>query len=168
MRRRWLQGLHRAEDALLAGLLAALLLLAVAQIGLRVLFDAGLDWAEPVSRTGVLWLALFGALGATRERRQIAVDALPRLLAAGPRRLLWVVAQAVAAAVSAALAWFGLGMVLLEREAPVPFVAGIPSWVPMLAVPAGFALMALRFAIAATLPPPEPDVASASGAEAGR
>src|SRR5690606_5954968 len=104
--------------------IAALLLLAVAQIGLRAFFDAGLAWAEPVSRTGVLWLALLGALGATRERRQIAIDALPRLLAPGPQRLLWAMAQGGAALVSAALAWFGYGMVRLELEAPVPFVAG--------------------------------------------
>ena len=52
------------------------------------------------------------------------------------------------------LAWLGVGLVALEREAPVPFVAGIPSWVPMLALPVGFGLMGLRFLVAAALPPP--------------
>ena len=59
---RWLSRLHRAEDGLLAALLGSLLLLSVAQIVLRVVFDAGLPWAEPVSRAGVLYLALLGAL----------------------------------------------------------------------------------------------------------
>lgn len=153
MLQRWLARLHRAEDALLAGLLLALLLLSVAQIALRLFFDTGLDWAEPASRAGVLWLALLGALGATRARKHIAIDALPRVLPARAQRMAWVVSHLAAAAVAATLAWLGAGMVGLEREAPVPFVAGVPSWVPMLVFPAGFGLMALRFLLVSLLPP---------------
>jgi TRAP-type C4-dicarboxylate transport system permease small subunit len=153
MLERWLQRLHRAEDLLLAGLLLALLLLAVAQIALRLLFDTGLEWAEPMSRAGVLWLALLGALGATRARKHIAIDALPRVLQPRAQRVAWVISHVAAAIIAATLAWLGAGMVGLEREAPVPFVAGIASWVPMLAFPAGFGLMALRFLLVAALPP---------------
>jgi len=155
MAQRWLDRLHRAEDGLLAGLLGALLLLAVAQIALRLFFDSGLSWAEPVSRAGVLWLALLGALGATRTGKHIAIDALPRLLSAPLQRWAWRVSQLAAAAVSLGLGWLGAGMVMMEQEAPVPFVAGIPSWVPMLVVPIGFGLMGLRFIVAAWSDPPE-------------
>lgn len=153
MLERWLRRLHRAEDLLLAGLLLALLLLAVAQIALRLLFDTGLEWAEPMSRAGVLWLALLGALGATRARKHIAIDALPRVLPPRAQRVAWVISHLAAAVIAATLAWLGAGMVGLEREAPVPFVAGIASWVPMLVFPAGFGLMALRFLLVALLPP---------------
>ena len=152
MRERWLQRLHRAEDALLAALRGALLLLAVTQIVLRF-FDHGLEWAEGVSRMGVLWLALLGALGATRTHKHIAIDVLPRLLPPMAQRVAWIVSQGAAAAIAATLAWLGVGMVRMELEAPMPFVAGIPSWVPMLAVPAGFALMSLRFVLAAASRP---------------
>lgn len=151
---RWLSRLHRAEDGLLAGLLGALLLLSVGQIALRVFFDAGLAWAEPLSRAGVLWLALLGALGATRGHKHIAIDALPRVLPPPARRVAWTVAHLAAAGLCAALAWFGAGMVGFEREAPVPFIAGVPSWVPMLALPAGFGLMAVRFVLSALAAPP--------------
>lgn len=151
---RWLARLHRAEDGLLAGLLSALLLLSLAQIGLRVFFDTGLAWAEPLSRAGVLWLALLGALGATRGHRHIAIDALPRLLPPPARRVAWAIAHLGAAACCAYLAWLGSGLVGIEREAPVPFVGAIPSWVPMLALPAGFGLMALRFVLSAVAEPP--------------
>mgnify|MGYP001213458666 CR=1 FL=1 len=155
MRARWLRRLHRAEDGLLAALLGSLLLLSVAQIVLRVAFDAGLPWAEPVSRAGVLFLALLGALGATRSGKHIAIDALPRFLPPRPRRVVWAVSQVAAAILCLALAWLGWGMVAMEREAPVPFVAGVPSWVPMLVVPLGFGLMGLRFLVAAWIEPPE-------------
>ena len=155
MRARWLRRLHRAEDGLLAALLGSLLLLSVAQIVLRVAFDAGLPWAEPVSRAGVLFLALLGALGATRSGKHIAIDALPRFLPPRPRRVVWAISQVAAAILCLALAWLGWGMVAMEREAPVPFVAGVPSWVPMLVVPLGFGLMGLRFLVAAWIEPPE-------------
>ncbi len=156
MPQRVLRGLHRAEDLLLALLLGALLLLGVAQIVLRVVFDTGIEWAEPVSRSGVLWLALLGALGATRDRKHIAMDALPLLVPNRLRPWLWGIAQFGAAVVCALLAWYGWGMVALEREAPTVFVASIPSWWPMLAFPLGFALMALRFIAAMFAGPPEP------------
>ena len=156
---RLLRGLHRAEDLLLAGLLGGLLVLALLQIGLRVFLDSGLEWAEPVGRMGVLWLALLGALGATRKRRHISIDALARVLPPHLHRAAWAISQLATAAICAALAWYGWGMVLLEQEVPGMFVPGIPSWWPMLAFPAGFALMSLRFAISAFGQPSEPGAA---------
>jgi TRAP-type C4-dicarboxylate transport system permease small subunit len=152
---RWLKALHHAEDALLAALLAALLLLSVTQIAMRVFLGSGLDWAEPVERVGVLWLALLGALGATRARRHIAIDALPRLLPPRWQRAAWALTQLGTSAICATLAWTGWGMVQFEREAPTVFVPGVPSWWPMLAFPVAFALMALRFAISAFGAPPD-------------
>lgn len=154
--RRWLERLHRLEDLLLAAMLLALIVLATLQIVLRVGFDTGLVWAEAISRMGVLWVALLGALGATRQRQHIMIDAVPRLLPPRARQWLWTLTQLAAAGVAALLSWYGFGLVALEREAPVPFVAGIPSWVPMLALPVGFGLMSLRFIIASMLPPPTP------------
>lgn len=155
MLQRWLRGLHLAEDLLLASLLGTLLLVSVLQIALRLLFDSGMAWAEPVSRAGVLWLALLGALGATRAGKHIAIDALPRVLPPAARRAVWSLSQLAAAVVTLALAWLGAGMVGMEREAPIPFIAGIPSWIPMMVIPLGFGLMGLRFVIAAALPPPD-------------
>jgi TRAP-type C4-dicarboxylate transport system permease small subunit len=147
--------LHRAEDLALALLLASLLGLGLAQIGLRVFFASGLEWAEPVMRMGVLWLALLGALGATRERRHIAIDAIPRLLPPKLHRAAWALTQLATAAICALLAWTGWGMLEMEREAPTMFVAQVASWVPMIAFPVGFGLMALRFVVAAFGEPPE-------------
>jgi TRAP-type C4-dicarboxylate transport system permease small subunit len=153
---RLLKALYWAEDLLLALLVSALLLLAVTQIGLRMFFHTGLDWAEPVSRVGVLWLAMLAALGAARTRRHIAIDALPKILSPLWRRIVWIVAQTATAVICAMLAWYSYGMCQMERSAPAVFVPGIPSWWPMVIMPAGFALMSLRFVVAAFGPPHEP------------
>lgn len=147
--------LHRIETYLLALLLAVLLLMSVAQIVLRMFFDTGFVWAEPVSRMGVLWLALFGALGAARTHRHISIDALPRMLPPLWRRVAWAIAQLATAVICGMLAWYGWGMLQMEREAPGVFVDGVASWWPMLAFPVGFGLLSLRFAIAACVPPIE-------------
>ncbi|MEO8001648.1 MAG: TRAP transporter small permease [Arenimonas sp.] len=149
------QHLHRFETWLLATLLTALLVMSVLQILLRVFFDTGFIWAEPVSRQGVLWLALLGALSATREKKHIAIDALPRLLPSKIHQFVWTVTQLAASAICAALTWYGWGMVQLEREAPGTFVANIPSWWPMCVFVAGFGLISLRFVFAAFSKPPE-------------
>jgi C4-dicarboxylate transporter DctQ subunit len=156
---RLLRGLHRAEDVLLALLVSALLLLSLVQIGLRMFLHTGLDWAEPISRVGVLWLALLGALGAARAHRHIAIDALPKILPPIWRRVCWGISQMATASICGAMAWYSFGMVQMEREAPSVFVQGVPSWWPMLILPFGFGLMSLRFAVAAFGQPPEPGAA---------
>jgi TRAP-type C4-dicarboxylate transport system permease small subunit len=152
---RILARLHQAEDLLLAALLGALVLVALAQIALRMLFGTGLTWAEPISQMGVLWLALMGALGAARSHRHIAVDALPRLMPPFWRRASWVITQLATAIVCGLLAWYGWGMLQMEREAPAVFIEGVSSWVPMLVFPFGFGLLSLRFAVSAFSQPPE-------------
>ena len=147
--------LHRVESYLLALLLAALLLMSVSQIVLRLFFETGFVWAEPISRMGVLWLALFGALGAARTQRHIAIDALPRMLPPFWRRVAWAIGQLATAIICAMLAWYGWGMLQMEREVPAVFVEGIPSLWPMLAFPVGFGLLSLRFALAAFAKPIE-------------
>ncbi len=149
------QYLHRFETWLLATLLTALLVMSVLQILLRVFFDTGFIWAEPVSRQGVLWLALLGALSATRAKKHIAIDALPRLLPPKIHQFVWTITQLAASVICAALAWYGWGMVQLEREAPGTFVANIPSWWPMCVFVAGFGLISLRFIFAAFSKPSE-------------
>ena len=151
---RWLRGLHAAEDALLSVLLLGLLALAVSQIVMRVGFDTGLVWSEPASRLLVMWLALLGALAATREGRHIAIDALPRVLGAGARRVCWVVAQIAAAAVAGTLCWLSLSMIALELDFPTRLFGGLPAWAGMLVLPAGFGLMAVRFVVACFTEPP--------------
>jgi TRAP-type C4-dicarboxylate transport system permease small subunit len=162
---RLLRGLHRLEDGLLAALLLLLLLLAVAQIAMRWVADTGWLEGETVQRTLVLWIALLGALGAARERRHLALDLLPRLLPPRGRRIVWALAQLIAAALCAVMAWYGWSLIELEREAPGILFAGVPTWAGMLVIPLGFAVLTLRFLIAIALGPPS-DASAGEGSAA--
>ncbi len=142
-----LRALARMEDALLIGVLLLLMVLAASQIGLRNLGLPTLAWADPVLRSGVMWLALLGAAVATRERRQITVDVLTRALMGWPRRAAGFLTNAFAATVAALLAWQCYRFVRDEYQFGGAWLGDIPSWVPQLPMPLVFGLIALRYAL---------------------
>jgi TRAP-type C4-dicarboxylate transport system permease small subunit len=137
--------IERLEDATLVLLMTVLVVLAGAQIVLRNLFDSGLVWADPSVRVLVLWVALLGAMAAARQGRHITVDlvarALPPRLAAPVRALT----DLFAAGVCGVLAWHAARLVAMEWAAGTVAVAGVPTWVAQLIVPAGFAVIGLRY-----------------------
>jgi TRAP-type C4-dicarboxylate transport system permease small subunit len=140
---------HRVEDAALTVLVILLVLIAGGQIVLRAAFHWGVDWTDPMLRSLVLWVAMFGAMIAAREDKHLGVDAVPRLLSGLSLVLARLLAQGFAAAVCAALAWYSVGLVQLERESQTIAFAQVPTWVTQLAMPFGFTVMGLRFALRA-------------------
>jgi TRAP-type C4-dicarboxylate transport system permease small subunit len=145
--------LHRAEDGLLALLLSALVIIATLQIVLRLGFDEGFAFADPLARALVLWIGLLGALAATRDDRHIAFDPIASRLTGPLRRAAHALAMGFAALVCGALAVYALELVKLEREAPSDWILGLSSDVPQWILPLGFGLMALRFVLRAALGP---------------
>lgn len=137
------------ENLLLVVLLGAIVVLAGSQILLRNVGGAGVPWAEPATRVLVLWLALAGAVAATRGDGHLTVDALSRVLSPGWRRVVHITTDLFAAAVTALLAWHGGRLVLLERQDGFLAFASVPVWVCELAIPLAFGLMTLRFLTAA-------------------
>jgi TRAP-type C4-dicarboxylate transport system permease small subunit len=135
--------LARVENALLATLGLGLLAVAAAQLGFRFA-GGGPVWLDPLMRSATLWLALLGALVATREGRQLRIDAVVRKLNG-----VWGVAAAVivglfTAAVCACLAYSSYTLTVMEREGGAVAFAGIPNWWAMSALPVIFTLMGLR------------------------
>jgi TRAP-type C4-dicarboxylate transport system permease small subunit len=146
---RWLD---RIETGLIALLVLAMVLLAGAQILLRNLFETGLTWVDPLLRAMVLWAAMLGALAAARDDKHIGLDLLTHFVHGRTRLVLRVVSLAFAACISAALAWFGVGLIQLDYGSDAA-TAGIPNWLLEAIIPVGFALLALRFALRACTPP---------------
>ena len=141
-----LQGLQRLEEACVAILLLAMIGLSASDIFLRLFFDSGISWAQPVVKVLVLWLALFGALLATRSNQHIAVDVLGRLLKGRSRRVAHTVATTLAALVCGVLAFHAYRFVAGTFDYDDRFLNEIPAWWIQSIMPAAFALMSLRFA----------------------
>lgn len=149
---RWID---RIETGLIATLVLAMVLLAGAQIVLRNFFDTGLAWADPLLRAMVLWAAMLGALAAARSDKHIGLDLVTHFVHGRMRRVLRAISLLFAAAISAAMAWYGLGLVKLDYGGSSA-IAGIPSWLVESIIPLGFGLLALRLAVHAFLPSRNP------------
>ena len=152
-RDRWLERAdrwgRRLENGLLVLLLGMLVVLATAEIVLRDAFSLALPWADGLVRLGVLWIALIGAVAASRDHKHIAIDFAPRLLGPAWQGRIAVVRSLVTAAVCGLLAWFCLGFVEDSREFGDLLLGRWPAWWFQLILPVGFALIAYRYVVRA-------------------
>lgn len=135
------------EDTLLVLLLGALIVLAALQIVQRNLLAGGFVWSDELLRILVLWLALFGAVAASRDDNHINIDLLSRWLPTRPRLGARVVTDLFTVAVCGLLAWHGGRFVAGEREFSSTVLGGLPAWLFELIIPFGFGLIAWRYAV---------------------
>jgi TRAP-type C4-dicarboxylate transport system permease small subunit len=141
------QVLYKLEDGFLALLFGAMVVLALAQIVLRNLFDVGLAWSDPLLRVMVLWVGLLAAAVASRDDRHIAIDLVTRWFGDRTRSAIGVVTALFTAVVCAVIAWNGVRLVALDREAGVELTAGMSGWLFELIIPLSFGVIALRYLI---------------------
>ena len=148
-RRSLVSGLLRVtvlvEDALLVLILAAMIGLSATQIILRNLFDGAILWADPMLRVSVLWVGMIGAMVATRNDKQISVDAVSRYLPMRLRARVRVLTDVFTAFVSGAVAWSALRLVLDDRAAGVTAMAFVPVWACEAILPVAFGVIAVRY-----------------------
>ena len=143
----WIKRLHRAEDALLVFLLSSMIFIAALQILLRNFFDAGIVWADPLLRVGVLWLGMIGATVATRHNKHIRIDLLSKLFDRNTHRLIQSVVGQISAWTCLVIAWFGMHWIRLDFEDGFTAFAGIPAWMLEIIIPVAFGLIGLRYFI---------------------
>jgi TRAP-type C4-dicarboxylate transport system permease small subunit len=139
------------EEGLLVLMLSAMILLASWQILMRNLFDSGLFWADPALRMMVLWLALLGAIAATRDDRHIRIDLFSRFLSARGKAWVQAVNDLFSGVICGLIAWHGGRLVYFEWQDGTQLFAGLPTWAGESIIPLGFGLMALRFLFTAPL-----------------
>jgi TRAP-type C4-dicarboxylate transport system permease small subunit len=139
------RSITRLEEFIMALLLGAMILLAGSQILLRNLFDSGLVWADPVLRIIVLWIALFGALAATRDHRHLRIDLVSHSLSEKNQALLAKLHDLFSAVVCLTIGWHAARFVYVEWQEGSTLFSNVPAWLGELIIPLGFTLMGLKF-----------------------
>ena len=155
----FLKTAERRLAALEQGLLAALLLVMVAlsflQVVLRGAFSSGILWADTFLKHLVLWGAFLGACLACVDSKQFAMEGAERLFSGRAKGAVHALLHALTAAVSALLAKASWTFLLQEKEGGATlFSVGsrhIPGWWFEVILPAGFALLALHYAVKSAL-----------------
>lgn len=142
---RVLRLLSLAEDALLVVLLAAMILIAAAQILLRNFFDMGLAWGDQALRVMVLWLGLVGAVAASRDNKHINIEVLSRFMPQTAKVASQAVIAFFTAFVCAVIAFYAGRFAYLDFRMGTLAFASLPAWVVEIILPVGFSLIALRY-----------------------
>jgi TRAP-type C4-dicarboxylate transport system permease small subunit len=134
------RGLARIEAGCLGLLVAAMTVVTLAQVVARYAFGAPLIWSEEAARYLFVWVAMFGAALAVRERGHYALDAVVERLPAAARTAAAWFARAVALAFLLILLVTGFAEM---QQAHLQDAATLPMRMslPYAALPIGAALM---------------------------
>ncbi len=135
------------EDAILVLILSSMIALAGGQILLRNLFDIGFFWSDELLRLLVLWLAVAGAVAASRKDRHISIAVLDRFLSATQQRFNKIFLDSFTAVICALIAWHSASFVRTSFEFGDTMLGDVPAWLPQVVLPVGFALISWRYAL---------------------
>lgn len=135
------------ENIALVAMLGGMIILAFGQIVLREVFETGFVWADELIKLMVLWLAMIGAVAASRDDRHIRIDVLSQVLPDGVTRFSRALVDVFAAVVSAVVAWQAWRYLQLEIEFEDQVLIDTPAWIAHVIVPLAFALISYRFAL---------------------
>ena len=138
---RWL------EDALLVLILTGMILLAAAQIVLRNFFDVGFIWGDELLRMLVLWLAVAGAVAASRSDKHINIAVLDRFLPGRFGAAKDLLIHLFTAAVCGVVAWHSLLFVRTSHEFGDVLLGQVPAWILQAVLPVGFGLICYRYTL---------------------
>ena len=150
---RLIKTVNRIEDWLLISMLAAMVVLAVTQIVYRNFSGGGVAWIDPLLRMLVLWVALSGAVIASRTDNHIRIDFFAKYISGKYYFYIKRVVHAYCVLICALIAWYSINFVQMDYEYETVAFAGIPAWITELIIPVAFGLMAFRYFLLFLSPP---------------
>ena len=137
--------LLRIELVLLVTFLGVMVTLAFAQVVLRNLLGLGYPWADTIVRHLVLWVGFMGAAMATSDDRHISIDALTKFIPARVKHAVTVFTSLFAVLVCVYLTRAAWQFLLDEKSSGELLVLSIPTWIAVLIIPMGYALLSVHF-----------------------
>jgi len=151
--RRAVDALRLIESGILVAVLTSMILVAAYQVVARNFFDTGLLWGDGLVRVLVLWIALVGAMVASRDDGHIRMDILSRFVSARVNRHLKRFTCAFTCVVLFVFGWYSLQFVLIEFEDQMIAFASVPAWVCESIMPVGAFVMGFRYLLHVFSPP---------------
>jgi len=139
--------LYCFENFVLMGLLLLMISIAVIQIILRNLFQAGIVWGDLLVRILVLWIGFAGAITASRGGRHISIDIVSRYLSENAKRVVNCIVELFTSVICLLAAYYSARFVRMEFEEGAKAFANVPVWLCEVIIPFAFTVIAIRFFI---------------------
>jgi TRAP-type C4-dicarboxylate transport system permease small subunit len=130
-----------------AAMLFALMMVVVADVSMRYLFNAPLHWSFDVISNylmpGVFFLAVSHTL---KAHSHVAVDIVHNYVGPRTRYVFELVCSVLAVPAFAICAWYATGVTIADFESGATASSGlpIPTWTVSLFLPLGFGLLTIR------------------------
>ncbi len=141
------------EDGVLALILAGIIGVAVFQVAARNIFETGLLWGDALVRVLVIWVAMVGAMVASRTDDHVRIDLAARFAPERWRRPLARFANVFTCLVLAVFVWYSGQFVRYEYAAGIIAFGSVPAWICELILPVGAAVISLRYLMHSLNPP---------------
>jgi TRAP-type C4-dicarboxylate transport system permease small subunit len=123
--RQILRALVRAEKAVIVVLMVAILLLVVAQVVMRFVFQRPLFWSDELARYCYVWLSFIAAVAVTAGRTHIRIDVINYYLGPRGQRLVEMLAGLLVIGTCSVLV-VGSWQWLMTTVRPVSPALGLP------------------------------------------
>ena len=147
--------LLKTETGLLITILLAMVLITVVQIILRNVFEFGIIWVESFVRITVLWLAMVGAMIASRSRQHIAIDAFIINASETKKIIFRRITDTFTALVCFIVCYYSFVFVVYEYDDGGVAFASVPNWLCEAIIPFAFLIIASRYLLMAIFGKPQ-------------
>jgi TRAP-type C4-dicarboxylate transport system permease small subunit len=144
--------LRRLEDGILVSLLILMIGMAAGQVVLRNFFDSGLYWSDSLVRVAVLWVALVGAMVASRDDSHIRIDLVSRLVSPAYKHWVERLTRLFTFIVLFLFTWGSGNFVYYEYVDEAIAFGDVPAWMLEVIMPVGGGVMAVRYLLLAIKP----------------
>ncbi len=142
---RWLS---RTEELLLVLFLGLMVIMVLAQILLRNLYQSGIQGGDELVRHLVLWIAFFGAGIAARSGSHVKIDVLTKFLPGRVRNYADIAVNLFSCLICAILVAASIQFIHFEYQGQVRSAFfNTPLWIMAIILPIGYAIIAVRFAV---------------------
>ncbi|MDE3058844.1 MAG: TRAP transporter small permease subunit [Bacteroidota bacterium] len=139
----------RIAGWLLVLVLSVMIVMSFGQVMLRNFFDTSIEWGDILLRHLVLWVGFLGATVASGEGRHIKLELLTKFVSARVQRILGALSSLFAALICVLLFHASIVFINIGIDPESILILHIPTWYFVVIFPAGYGLMAFRFAIVA-------------------
>jgi TRAP-type C4-dicarboxylate transport system permease small subunit len=137
--------LNSLENSVLIALVLTMVVLSFSQLVLRNLGVSGMAWSDTALRVNVLWLAMFGALRASRLQNHIAIDVVTRYVSGTSQKTIHFIVSLSCFVICAVAAYYSYSFVMLEKEDGSLAFLNVPVWFCEAIIPFALAIIAARF-----------------------
>lgn len=136
------QYLQKAEDGIMIGTFAVMVLASFAQVLNRNIFHMGISWFEELARYCMVYMALIAAEAGLRDGTQISITALTDKLKGGTKKAVQIFAKLVVVVFSATVFVTSFKLLWMQNVShQMSPGLRIPMLIPYFAITLSFAII---------------------------